>query len=65
MGITFRNPLKRRMSITSPIECITLPADRNNSALKKPCVNRWNMPAVTAVVIKSSPAAPAPSAMNM
>lgn len=29
-----------RMSITSPIECITLPAPRNNNALKKACVKR-------------------------
>jgi hypothetical protein len=39
-GITFRSPLKRRMSITCPIECITEPAPRNNRALKKACVNR-------------------------
>ena len=30
---------------TPPMACITLPAPRNNRALKKACVNRWNMPA--------------------
>ena len=35
----------RRMSITPPMACITLPAPRNNRALKNACVNKWNMPA--------------------
>ena len=45
IGITFRRPPKRRMSMTLPIACMTLPAARNSSALKKAWVNRWNMPA--------------------
>ena len=45
-GITFRRPPNRRMSMTSPIACITLPAARNSSALKKACVNRWKIAAV-------------------
>ena len=47
-GISFRRPPNCRMSMTSPIACITLPAERNSSALKKACVNRWNIAAVTA-----------------
>ena len=47
IGMRRRRPPKRRMSITPPIACITLPAPRNSSALKKACVTRWNMPAVT------------------
>ena len=43
-GISRRKPPKRRMSIVC-MACITLPAPRNNRALKKACVNRWNMPA--------------------
>ncbi len=45
-GMSRRRPPKCRMSITPPMACITLPAPRNSSALKKACVNRWNMPAV-------------------
>ena len=45
-GMSFRKPPNRRMSITPPIACITLPAERNSSALKKACVNRWNIAAV-------------------
>ena len=48
IGIRCRRPPNRRMSITPPIACITLPAPRNSRALKKACVNRWNMPAVDA-----------------
>ena len=44
-GMRRRKPLKRRMSITLPMACITLPAPRNSRALKKACVNKWNMPA--------------------
>ena len=47
IGIRRRRPPNWRMSITPPMACITLPAPRNSRALKKACVNRWNMPAVT------------------
>ena len=42
-----RRPPNRRMSITPPIACITLPEPRNNRALKKAWVNRWNIAATT------------------
>ena len=51
------------MSMTPPIECITLPAARNRSALKKAWVNRWNIAATTAIC--PIPSIPVPSAMNM
>ena len=44
---------------TPPMACITLPAPRNNRALKKACVTRWNIPAVTPARL------PAPNARNM
>jgi hypothetical protein len=40
VGMIFRSPPNRRTSITPPIACITLPAERNNRALKKAWVNR-------------------------
>ena len=39
-GISRRRPPMRRMSITPPMACITLPAPRNNRALKKAWVSR-------------------------
>lgn len=67
IGITRRRPLKRRMSMTLPIACITLPEARNNSALKKACVKRWNRAATTAKVTSEWAAreTPLPSARNM
>ena len=57
------SPLKRLMSITPPIACITLPEARNRSALKKACVKRWNIAATTANFMADP--TPAPNAMNM
>ena len=62
-GISFRRPPNFRMSMTSPIACITDPDARNSSALKKACVNRWKIAAVTARLGATGP--PQPSAMNM
>ena len=59
IGIFRRSPPNWRMSITPPMACITLPAPRNNRALKKACVNKWNMPAVTPSRL------PVPRARNM
>ena len=59
IGINFRKPLKRRMSMTPPIECITLPAPKNNNALKNACVNKWNIPAEMPANV------PVPKAKNM
>ncbi len=69
-GSTVRKPLKRRMSMTLPIACITLPALKNNRALKKACVNRWNMAATTAKEVSQLAALAGsrtaePSARNM
>ena len=46
-------------STTPPMACITLPAPRNRSALKKACVTRWNMPPAM------PDASPVPSPKNM
>ena len=45
-----------RISSSSCIACITLPAARNIKPLKNACVNRWKIPAVYA---------PTPTPMNM
>ena len=58
-GSTFLKPPKCRISITFPIACITLPAERKRSDLKA-CVNMWKMAAVTAAAAKASPAAALP-----
>jgi hypothetical protein len=47
-GIAFRNPLILSIDCSPAIALITEPADMNNSALKKACVIRWNMPAENA-----------------
>ena len=46
----------RRMSCSPPMPWMTDPLPRNSSALKKPCVIRWNAPAAKA---------PTPVARNM
>ena len=40
-GIALRSPPKRRMSVSLPMPCMTEPAPRNMSALKKPWASRW------------------------
>ena len=56
IGITLRSPPILRMSVSPARACITAPAPRNISALKKACVTRWKMPAEYA---------PTPCARNM
>ena len=56
MGIFRHNPPSWPISWWWCVPMMTAPAPRNSSALKKACVNRWNMPALTY---------PAPRATNM
>jgi hypothetical protein len=58
-GMIRRKPPNRRMSITFPMACMTLPAPRNSNALKKAWVNRWNIPPVIPAKV------PVPSPRNM
>ena len=53
IGIRRAKPPILRMSVSSFIACITLPAPRNNSAFAAPCATRWNI---------AAPTPPAPSA---
>ena len=63
IGINRRSPPNCRTSMTPPIACITLPAERNSRALKNACVIKWNIPAPTANAGLMAP--DVPSAMNM
>ena len=62
-GSRCRKPPNRRMSMTSPIACITLPEARKSKALKHACVNRWNIAATTAS--SATLLTPAPRPMNI
>jgi hypothetical protein len=55
IGIFFRNPPMSLM-LFEWTAWISDPAPRNNSALKKACVNRWKKPAVTPSGPMDSPA---------
>ena len=55
-GISFRSPPNCRMSMTFPIACMTDPEPRKSNALKKACVTRWKMAAVTARARRDDPA---------
>ena len=55
-GIFRASPPMLRMSVSSPIPCITEPAPRKRQPLKKAWVTRWRMPAHQA---------PQPTPMNM
>ena len=55
-GRKWRRPLNWRRSMTPPMACMTLPAQRNSSALKNACVNTWKT---------AESGAPQPSATNM
>ena len=59
IGMMRLRPPNRRMSITPPIECITEPAPRNRSALKKAWVTRWKIAAVKPSIV------PVPRLANM
>ena len=48
VGMARRSPPMRRMSCSSCMPWMTLPAPRNSSALKKACVMTWNTAAAYA-----------------
>ena len=54
--ICLRSPPSLRMSPSSALPCITLPAERNRQALKKAWVTTWR---------NAAQKIPAPTAMNM
>ena len=41
--MNLRSRPKRRMSVLSFMPCMTEPAPRNRSALKKPCMSMWKI----------------------
>jgi len=56
IGMTLRSPPIFHGLVSSAIACMTEPAARKSSALKKPWVSRWKTPATCA---------PSPTPMNM